>query len=408
MGVDQAARPAADELRDFLAAALPEFRRTWGAAKDFAARVAWQRLLSGAGWAAPAWPAEYGGRGLGIVDAVRCDDELAGADAPVMAGVLGISNVGPTIMAWGTPEQKDLLPLMLSGEHIWCQGFSEPEAGSDLASLRMRADSCDDGFTLNGQKVWTSDGMDSTHCMLLARTNGGAAKHDGLSILLVSLDRPGIDRRPLRQMTGREGFAEVFFTDVRVPRGALLGPVNEGWRVARTTLGYERAGVITQAARLERDVLRTIGELPGGVADPMSADALTDVFVQARVLSWLGQRVLADVADGTEPGPAQSVIKLAWSQVMQQLGEAHFGTLGAAGLTAPATSDAVERFLRTRSATIAAGTTEILRDVLAERVLGLPRRLGGRPVTGGATGRPGRRRACPRHPPGSGPARGRA
>ncbi len=361
------------ELRRFLVTALPAHRSQWGTATTFESRVGWQQAMHVGGWVAPAWPTEFGGRGLAVFDTVRCDEELAKADAPVMAGVLGISNVGPTIMAWGTPNQKKLLPQLLSAEHVWCQGFSEPDAGSDLASLRMRADESDGGFVLNGQKVWTSDGMDATHCMLLARTDRSAPKHHGLSVLLIPMDLPGVERRPLRQMTGHWAFAELFFTDVRVPRSALLGPLNQGWRVARTTLGYERTGVITQAARLERDVMRTIAELPDGVSDPVLRDAFTEIFVEARILALLGERVLAEVVDGTEPGPAQSVIKLAWSQVIQRLGETHFDLLGAGGLTAPATSEAVERFLRTRSSTIAAGTTEIIRDVLAERVLGLPR-----------------------------------
>jgi 3-oxochol-4-en-24-oyl-CoA dehydrogenase len=184
-------------------------------------------------------------------------------------------------MAWGTAEQRRLLPPMLSAEHIWCQGFSEPDAGSDLAALRTRADVRDREFLVNGQKVWTSEGLEATHCMLLARTNPGAPKHAGLSVLLLPMDLPGIAVRPLRQMTGSAGFAELFLTDVLVARTALLGPLNAGWQVVRTTLGYERAGVISQAARLEHDVRKVISGLEHPVVDPILRDACADVFVRA-------------------------------------------------------------------------------------------------------------------------------
>jgi alkylation response protein AidB-like acyl-CoA dehydrogenase len=365
--------PVITEFKEFLKSAMPDFRSKWGNENTFESRLAWQRILNDAQWAAPAWPTEFGGRGLGIEDCVRYDEEVASVDAPILAGTLGINNVGPTIMAWGTDDQKALLGPLLSGDHVWCQGFSEPDAGSDLASLRMRADLIDGTFVINGQKVWTSDGIEATHCMLLVRTDASAPKHAGVSVLLLTLDRPGIERRPLRQMTGRTGFAEMFFNDVRVDSSALLGPINEGWRVARTTLGYERAGVISQAARLERDVIRAISTVSSEFVDPVLQDSLASIYVESRILSALGERILADAVDGAEPGAAQTVIKLAWSQAMQKLGEVQFDLLGARGLFADGSSEPVERFLRSRASTIAAGTTEILRDVVAERVLGLPR-----------------------------------
>jgi alkylation response protein AidB-like acyl-CoA dehydrogenase len=353
--------------------ALQRHREHWGTATDFDARLAWQRAIHGGGWAAPAWPVENGGRGMSAADQVRCDQVAAQLDAPMLAGQLGIGNVGPTIIVWGTQQQRALLPAMLSGDDIWCQGFSEADAGSDLAALRTRADRDGDEFVINGHKVWMSEGMEATRCMMLARTDRSQPKHAGLSVLLISMDTEGIDRRPLRQMTGQPGFAEAFFTDVRVPRTALLGPLNEGWRVAMTTLGYERTGVIMQAARLEREVIRTISALPERIEEPLLRDALAAAFIEARVLGLLGEQALARLVAGQSPGAAQSVIKLAWSRVMQQMGETLFDVLGTDGLTADGSSESGLRLLRSRSSTSAAGTTEIMRNVLGERVLGLPK-----------------------------------
>jgi alkylation response protein AidB-like acyl-CoA dehydrogenase len=364
--------PAA-QLRAYLDQVLPAYRAAWPGDASFEARLAWQRVLDDGGWAAPGWPMEHGGRALGAADRVQCDAELARADAPMVAGVLGINNVGPTIVGWGTEEQKALLPRILSGEDVWCQGFSEPDAGSDLAALKTRAEQLDGEFVVNGQKVWTSNGMQATHCMLLARTDPAAGKHGGISVLLVPMDLPGIERRPLRQITGESEFAEVFFTDVRVPASALLGPLHDGWRVTMTTLGYERAGVISMAAGLEREVLRTVGNLRGRALDPAVRSALVDRYLDARIVGLLGQRALAQLRAGEQPGPAQSVIKYAWSRASQRLGETVLDAEGAYGLLGGRTGDAGHDFLRSRASTIAAGTTEVMRNILAERVLGLPK-----------------------------------
>jgi alkylation response protein AidB-like acyl-CoA dehydrogenase len=256
---------------------------------------------------------------------------------------------------------------------VWCQGFSEPDAGSDLASLKTSARLDGDELVVNGQKVWTSNGMQATHCMLLARTDPDAAKHAGISVLLVPMDAAGIERRPLRQITGESEFAEVFFTDVRVPVSALLGPLHEGWRVTMTTLGFERAGVIAMAAALEHDVLGAVQRMSGRVRDPLARAELVDRYVEARLVGLLGQRALAQLDAGAPPGPAQSVIKLAWSKASQRLGETVLAGEGAYGLVGGRDGTAAPVFLRSRSATIAAGTTEVMRNILAERVLGLPK-----------------------------------
>ncbi|MCW2634904.1 MAG: hypothetical protein JWQ99_1271, partial [Blastococcus sp.] len=238
-----------------------------------------------------------------------------------------------------------------------------------LAALSTRAEIDGDEFVVNGQKVWTSAGMQGTHIMLLVRTDPAAPKHRGISVLLVPLDSAGIERRPLRQLTGESEFAEIFFTDVRVPRSALLGPLHDGWRVTMATLGYERTGVISMAAKLQRDVEVLVTGLR--VEDPLLREELVRRWMQARITGMLGARALAKLGDDGRPGAEQSVIKFAWSTAMADLGETLMRVQGDAGLLAG--NPAVHRFLQSRSATIAAGTTEVMKDLLAERVLGLPR-----------------------------------
>jgi alkylation response protein AidB-like acyl-CoA dehydrogenase len=359
----------AGELRSFLHRTMPGYRAQWGEQRTFESALAWQRLMAEARWAAPSWPVEAGGRGLEVADRFACDMELARVDAPMMAGVLGLQNVGPALFLFGTDEQKESLPRILRGDEIWCQGFSEPGAGSDLAGLSTRAVLDGDEFVVNGQKIWTSQGMNGTHIMLLVRTDPTAPKHKGISVLLVPLDSPGIDRRALRQITGESEFAEVFFTDVRVPRSALLGPLNEGWRVTMATLGYERTGVISLAAKLQREVEVLVTGLK--VEDPLLRDELVRRWSDARLTGLLGARALAKLGEGGRPGPEQSVIKFAWSQVTSELGETLLRVQGPDALLGG--TPAVQRFLTSRSSTIAAGTTEVMRNLLAEQVLGLPK-----------------------------------
>lgn len=367
-------RPA-DELRKFLEHELPDFKREWGSDRGFDARRAWQARLHSGNWVAPGWPAEDGGRGLGVADRVACDLVSGELDAPVIAGILGVNNVGPTIAAWGTPEQRAHLSRILAADEIWCQGFSEPDAGSDLAGLRTRAVRDGDEFVINGQKVWTSEGMRATHCQLLVRTDPDVPKHKGISALLVPLDLPGIERRPLRQLTGESDFAELFFSDVRVPVSNLLGPEGEGWKVTMTTLSHERAGVITIATQLEADVERLIAKTnQRTLATPLRGDLRDELiqrYVQARVLAMVGEVSLSN-AEAGRPGAEQAVIKLSWSQLSQQLGATKMALAGL-GAVCGQEPDAERSFLGSRATTIAGGTTEIMKNILAERVLGLPR-----------------------------------
>jgi alkylation response protein AidB-like acyl-CoA dehydrogenase len=261
--------PAA-ELTAQVQRLLPLHREKWGDDDSFAARLDWQAALHAVGWIAPHWTPEFGGRGLNIVDQVACDRVLAQYRAPDLAGVLGVNNVSPTLMRYGTPEQQAHLRGIQAGTEVWCQGFSEPGSGSDLASLRTRAvlDEGTDEFVINGEKIWTSEGMEADYCMLLVRTDPDAPPHKGISALLVPMDSPGITRRPITQITGEGGFAQVFFDDVRVPRSALLGPLHQGWTVTMTTLSFERVGVIMMAGRLEQTILDVVAELAGRELDP--------------------------------------------------------------------------------------------------------------------------------------------
>jgi alkylation response protein AidB-like acyl-CoA dehydrogenase len=366
----------AEELVQFLAGVLPIFEDEWTDDTTFDAQLAWQRVLNQGRWVAPAWPVEYGGRGLTPGQNVLCEQVMASSGARMIAGTLGTKNVGPTIIAWGTDAQKRHLPSILSGDEIWCQGFSEPDFGSDLAGLRTRAILDGDDFVVNGEKVWTTNGLRATHCELLVRTDPNAAKHKGISVLLTELDRPGIGRRPIRQMTGNSEFAAMTFDDVHIPRENLLGPLNEGWRVTTTTLANERSGVAMFATRLEQEIVDYVADLAAtsrsNPLPPVVRDEVMRRYTEGRIVGAMGRKTLAAMIAGGEPGPEQQVIKLAWSVLRQRLSETRMTVAGipaVAGFDVATTAD----FLGSRSATIAAGTTEIVKNVLAERVLGLPR-----------------------------------
>lgn len=371
------ASPAIEEFTRLVDRLLPLHRREHPT-DDYASRLAWQQGLHAHGWIAPHWPEEFGGRGLGIVDQVEYDRVLATRRAPVtFAGVLGINNVAPTLMRFGTAEQQGHLAAIQSAEEIWCQGFSEPSSGSDLASLRTRARIEGEGeertFVINGQKVWTSEGMEATHCLLLVRTDPDAPAHKGISALLVPLDLPGVTRRPITQITGEGGFAEMFFDDVRVPYSALLGPLHEGWMVTMTTLAFERAGVIMMASRLEQDVEDVFAGLANRDLSEASRLALTDRLVEARALRLLGERALGTIARRGAPGPEHSVIKLVWSRTAQHIADTQLAALGSLALAGAGGERARAAALGSRAMTIAGGTTEVMKNILAQQVLRLPR-----------------------------------
>jgi alkylation response protein AidB-like acyl-CoA dehydrogenase len=373
-----------DNLAEELATPLPPM----GSRDALERRQRWQRRLYEAGFVGVAWPKEYGGRGLSLIESMIVNEELSKAKAPDLINVIGLNMAGPTIMHHGTPEQKAKhLQGILTADDIWCQGFSEPNSGSDLASLQTRAVEDGDHFVVNGQKVWTTLGHVAKWCILLTRTGSAEEKHSGLTYLIVDMKSPGVEVKPLVQMTGDAEFNEIYFTDVRVPRSNLLGGVGEGWRVAMTTLMHERAtlGVALQVrtrvafeelAALARET-RANGEAKS--ADPLVRQKLAQLFIETEVMRFNGYRGLTSMLRGDPPGPEGTINKLMWSEVNQRLMETALEVMGPAALLAEGESAAPNDgrwtygFLRSRANSIEGGTSEVLRNIIAERVLGLPR-----------------------------------
>jgi alkylation response protein AidB-like acyl-CoA dehydrogenase len=364
-----------DELRAWLADHHPGTAPA-GEDENFAWRREWQRQLFEAGWAGAQWPVEYGGRGATLTQSAILFEELARSDSPLPANILGLLLAGPTIMEWGTDEQKSRhLPPILSGEEVWCQGFSEPDAGSDLAALKCRAVREGDAWLVTGQKVWTSLAQYSRWCMLVARTDFGAStKHKGLTYFLMDMESEGVEVRPLRQITGEPEFNELFLHDVRIPHANILGGEGNGWKVALTTLMNERSGLafflqVSMRQRLDR----LIGELGtrGQLGNPRTRDELADLHARTEILRLTAYRGLAATERYGQPGPEGSVTKWMWSQTNQRLAQLAVDVLGPGAL---ATDDGwAYELLRTRGNSIEGGTTEVLKNIIAERVLGLPK-----------------------------------
>jgi alkylation response protein AidB-like acyl-CoA dehydrogenase len=347
----------------------------------------WSRRLYEAGYVGLSWPLEQGGRGLPLAYQAIWLEESARAEIPDHIGVIGLDMAGPTILHWGSAAQKArFVPPLMRGDEIWCQGFSEPDSGSDLAAIRTSAVLDDDAWVVNGQKVWSSFAHIADWCILLVRTDRHARKHAGLSYLLVDMHAPGITVVPLPQLTGDPEFNEIFFEDVRVPRDSILGGAGDGWQVAMTTLSHERGTHgIALAARLEADMQAALyllsDELDGGprpIADPIVADELARLWVELQALKITNLRSLATLARTRQPGPESTISKLHWSEINQRLAELVTRALGPAGLEHWSSGPADRARwsfarLRSRGNTIEAGTSEILRNIIAERVLGLPR-----------------------------------
>jgi alkylation response protein AidB-like acyl-CoA dehydrogenase len=337
----------------------------------------WNRNLADARYAAIAWPPEYGGRGAGTMEQVVFAEEMHRAGAPGTLNPLGLSNIAPAIIEHGTEDQKrTLLPRMLRGDDIWCQGFSEPDAGSDLASLKTSAviaheDRGGDDLVVNGQKTWTTLGHLANWCELLVRTDPDAPKHRGISCLLVDMTLPGVEVRPLITITGEREFNEIFFTDVRVPRTALLGPLHEGWRVAMTTLAYERGTVANLHLGLRAKIRRLLDEakVRGADRDPVLRQKLARVYLEGELLKLVSERAISGAINGRELGPESSIAKLLWSEAEQHLGETVGEVLGPDANSGSWGRDRVYM----RALTIAGGTTQVNKNILATRVLGLPR-----------------------------------
>lgn len=379
IGDDQAAAFRA-ELAGWLEANLPDEVVAAGSqgfevTDTFDVLRAWNATLADAGWAAPAWPCQWGGREATIPEQLAWHEEMARFHAPGPINVIGVSNIAPAIMAFGTDEMKEsfLIP-MLRGDEIWSQGMSEPNAGSDLASLQTRAVLDGDDFIINGQKIWNSLGTHADRCQLYVRTDPELPKHKGISCLLVDLDTPGIEVRGLKTMTGEIPFAEIFFTDVRVPASRLLGELNKGWHVAMTTLSYERAGV----ARLHLGLSATLAELLADARaqgcseldDPIFRQRIAEIHSKIAAMRSTTDREFAALGAGKEPSASLgATAKLLWSQTSQALCELGVDLMGLSALSGSWGA----RLLGAQSNTIAGGTTNINKNILAEHGLGLPR-----------------------------------
>jgi alkylation response protein AidB-like acyl-CoA dehydrogenase len=348
------------EVREWLAANLPaEPGREWS------------RRLYEAGFVGLTWPEEYGGKGAPYSHQAIVLEEFARAEAPSHIGVIGLGMAGPTIMAHGTEEQKQRhLQKILSAEEIWCQGFSEPDAGSDLSSVRTRVDPQNGGFVVNGQKVWSSFAHVADFCILIGRNDPQAERHQGLTYVIVDMHADGVEVRPLRQITGDSEFNEIFFNDVQVPAENLLGEVGGGWQVAMTTLLHERGTLgFALTGTLEMSVAKLIAlAKERGADDPLIRDRVAQEWIELQALKYTNYRSLTTLMQTGIPGPEGSVSKLHWSEQNQRLTKLAMEILGGE-------DDDYwgHQQLRSRGNTIEAGTSEILRNIIAERVLGLPR-----------------------------------
>ncbi len=343
---------------------------------------AWQRRLAGGGWVGVHWPKQFGGRGLSLVEEAVVQEELVRADAPQLLGLFGLTMVGPVLIAHGSEAQRErYLKPILDGSEIWCQGFSEPGAGSDLAAIRTSAKEAAGGFVLSGQKIWTSFAQIAQWCFVLARTSSEGEKHRGLTYFLVDTKTSGITTRPLRQISGDREFNELFFDDVFVPAANVVGRVGEGWRIAISTLMYERV-VLTFARQLQSEV--ALRDLIGRHRDKKDraldraklGPALGREIARACAVRALAYEHLVDYSSGKSPGPEGSLDKLFWSESFQEIARLALQFRGrevAGGELDPAAGADVHRYLYSRGRTIAAGTSEIQRNIIAERVLGLPR-----------------------------------
>jgi alkylation response protein AidB-like acyl-CoA dehydrogenase len=380
-----------DELRAWLESNVPKDWPQWREKpleESFPYLRAWQRKLDEGRWAAVSWPKEYGGRSATLMQQAIFWEEMARLQAPPMANALGLGLIGPTIITYGTEAQKKrFVPKILSAEEIWCQGFSEPNAGSDLASLQTEALRAGDHYVVNGQKVWTSYGWVADWCELVVRTDPNVPKHKGLTVLLVDMKSRGVEVRPLRQMTGESEFNELFFRDVHVPIENVLGQVNDGWNVAVSTLMFERG---SYGARLHLSFKRNIDRLIElahafrgnglpAAQDPLVRQKLAQCYAEIEIMRWNQLRAFSRIAATGVPGPEGSIQKIFWSELNQRLQQVAQELLGAYGQLSHGDPRAVDNgiwsygYLRTRGNTIEAGTSEVQRNIIGHFVLGLPR-----------------------------------
>ncbi len=397
--------PEAEEfrlvIRDWLKENLPEgwfddgFSMTPDERRAF--NEAWTEKLFGGGWICASWPTEYGGKGLTLLQQVVLNEEFARAQAPLRADFFGDTLVGPTILQWGTEEQKQqFIPGILKGEIAWCQGFSEPNSGSDLASLKTKAELDGDEWVISGQKVWTTQAQYADYIFLLARTDPDAPPHAGISYLLVPMKQPGVEVRPIQQVDGSAEFNEVFFENVRCPRENVVGGVNNGWKVAMTTLGFERGSSATTGFRRflrEWDTLVAASQENGKNADPLVRQDLVKSWSDIKIMQINGYRSLTDALNGThETAKLGACNKMFWSETHKRTMNLAIDILGMEGQILSGSGDAEgmlpggirgrddypvsstqASFFFSRSETIWGGSAEIQRNIVGERVLGLPK-----------------------------------
>ena len=377
-------------LRDHLTGEFAEAKGLGGPGREheaFDVRVAWDRHLAAHGWTCLDWPKEYGGRAASLAQQVIFHEEYARADAPIRVSHIGEQLLGPTVIAFGTEEQKQrFLPGIRDVTELWCQGYSEPDAGSDLANVKTTAVLSEDGseWVLNGQKVWTSLAHVADWCFVVARTDPTAPKHRGLSYLLVPMKQPGVEVRPILQLTKTSEFNEVYFTDARTGAANVVGGVDDGWKVAMATLGFER-GVSTLGQQIgfrrELDGVIATARRTKAIDDPLIADRLARAAIGLDVLRLNALRSMTGLTGGVggapgTPGPEASIAKLAWARWHRDLGELAMDVLGPAGTVTGPEYDLDEwqrLWLFSRADTIYGGSDEIQRNVIAERVLGLPK-----------------------------------
>ena len=373
-------------LADHLTSEFAELGGRGGPADETAwdIRVEWEKLLGKDRWLGMAWPEELGGRAATFTEQVIFNEEYAKANAPARLSLFGEGLFAPTLLAYGTEDQKRrFLPKIQAVEELWCQGYSEPGAGSDLANVQTKAVLDGEQWIVSGQKVWTTIAHRAQWCFCVTRTDPGSQGHHGLSYLLIPMDQPGIEVRPLRQLTGTAEFNEVFFSSARTDAGNVLGEVNDGWKVAMATLGFERGtAFLSQQLGFARELQEviTLAQKRGVTADPIVRQELADSYVGVQIMKFNGMRMLTSLVQGRTLGPEASIGKLYWSSWHRTLGERGLRVLGADGLqlldAGPGRYELDElhqEFLSSRAETIYAGSSEIQRNIIGERVLGLPR-----------------------------------
>lgn len=381
------------EIRDWMASNLTgefaqlRFRGGPGDEHMFVAeRMEWERHLAASGWTCVGWPTEHGGRGLPISQEVIFHEEYARAGGPGRAGLIGEGLLGPTLIHFASPEQqRRFLPGIVAGTEYWCQGYSEPNAGSDLANItttaRLEGDGDDAEWVINGQKVWTSLAQWSDWCFVVCRTEPGSQRHQGLSYLLIRMDAPGIEVRPIRQLTGTAEFNEVFFDDARTPAANIVGEPGDGWKVAMGTLAFER-GVLTlgqqMAFQRELDEIIEVARGNGRIGDPVLRDRITSIWIRLRIMRTNAIRTLS--LSSAQLSREAMIGKLYWATLHRDMGELAMDAMGADAMVVADRYDAHEPlgplhrlFMFTRSDTIYGGSNQIQRNVIGERALGLPR-----------------------------------